>query len=48
MDTLRDKAVLEDLWEKGKPPWCVWSKASVPPNEGVTATEPAFAGPPTY
>jgi glucose-1-phosphate cytidylyltransferase len=48
MDTLRDKAVLEDLWEKGNPPWCVWSKDSAPPNEGVTATEPAIAGHPTY
>ena len=24
MDTLRDKAVLEDLWMKGKAPWKVW------------------------
>lgn len=26
MDTLRDKNVLEDLWESGKAPWCVWSR----------------------
>jgi len=24
MDTLRDKNVLEDLWETGKAPWKVW------------------------
>jgi glucose-1-phosphate cytidylyltransferase len=25
MDTLRDKKLLEDLWEGGAPPWRVWS-----------------------
>jgi glucose-1-phosphate cytidylyltransferase len=25
MDTLRDKNVLEDMWEQGNPPWKVWS-----------------------
>jgi len=25
MDTLRDKMVLEELWESGKAPWKVWS-----------------------
>jgi glucose-1-phosphate cytidylyltransferase len=31
MDTLRDKMILQDLWERGTPPWCVWDrpKASV-------------------
>ena len=24
MDTLRDKNYLEELWQKGKPPWKVW------------------------
>jgi glucose-1-phosphate cytidylyltransferase len=24
MDTLRDKAVLQDLWDSGERPWCVW------------------------
>jgi len=24
MDTLRDKNLLEDLWESGKPPWKIW------------------------
>jgi len=24
MDTLRDKALLEDLWAKGKAPWKIW------------------------
>jgi len=25
MDTMRDKRVLEDLWQKGSPPWKVWA-----------------------
>ncbi len=24
MDTLRDKKLLQDLWEKGNPPWKIW------------------------
>jgi glucose-1-phosphate cytidylyltransferase len=24
MDTLRDKAVLEDLWASGQAPWKTW------------------------
>jgi len=24
MDTLHDRNVLEDLWQSGKAPWCVW------------------------
>jgi glucose-1-phosphate cytidylyltransferase len=24
MDTLRDKNMLEDLWQSGKAPWKVW------------------------
>ena len=24
MDTLRDKLLLEDLWNSGSPPWRVW------------------------
>ena len=24
MDTLRDKMVLEQLWESGNPPWKIW------------------------
>jgi glucose-1-phosphate cytidylyltransferase len=24
MDTLRDKTLLEDLWQKGNAPWKVW------------------------
>ncbi len=27
MDTLRDKHLLEELWQKGKAPWNVWQKA---------------------
>lgn len=26
MDTLRDKAVLVDLWESGRAPWVIWDK----------------------
>ena len=26
MDTLRDKNMLEDLWQSGKAPWKVWNK----------------------
>jgi glucose-1-phosphate cytidylyltransferase len=25
MDTLRDKVLLEDLWQSGKAPWRIWS-----------------------
>jgi len=25
MDTLRDKQVLEGLWESGEPPWKIWT-----------------------
>jgi glucose-1-phosphate cytidylyltransferase len=24
MDTIRERAVLEELWESGRAPWCVW------------------------
>jgi glucose-1-phosphate cytidylyltransferase len=24
MDTLRDKVLLEDLWQEGNPPWKTW------------------------
>ena len=24
MDSLRDKSVLADLWERGNPPWKIW------------------------
>ncbi|MFT2007816.1 glucose-1-phosphate cytidylyltransferase [Pontibacter sp. 13R65] len=27
MDTLRDKHLLEELWQSGKAPWHIWSKA---------------------
>ena len=27
MDTLRDKMVLQELWDGGSPPWCVWNTA---------------------
>ncbi|RMG60555.1 MAG: glucose-1-phosphate cytidylyltransferase [Bacteroidetes bacterium] len=31
MDTLRDKNLLEELWESGKAPWKVWDKNPVTP-----------------
>ncbi len=27
MDTLRDKNVLEDLWQRGRAPWYIWNEA---------------------
>jgi glucose-1-phosphate cytidylyltransferase len=30
MDTLRDKMVLQELWDRGDPPWCVWNKQPSP------------------
>ncbi|ACA19298.1 glucose-1-phosphate cytidylyltransferase [Methylobacterium sp. 4-46] len=26
MDTLRDKMILQELWDQGNPPWCIWNK----------------------
>jgi glucose-1-phosphate cytidylyltransferase len=26
MDTLRDKIALQELWDRGDPPWCVWDR----------------------
>ena len=34
MDTLRDKNVLEEMWEKGDAPWKVWDR---PPTEAARA-----------
>jgi glucose-1-phosphate cytidylyltransferase len=32
MDTLRDKAILQELWDRGNPAWCVWDRCgSAPP-----------------
>lgn len=30
MDTLRDRNMLEELWQKGKAPWKVWNNAPLP------------------
>ena len=39
MDTLRDKAVLQELWDTGKPPWCVWNnEPATPPKDTSKAT----------
>jgi glucose-1-phosphate cytidylyltransferase len=29
MDTLRDKVLLERLWESGRPPWRTWQRVGV-------------------
>lgn len=39
MDTLRDKHVLEDLWEEGSPPWRVWERNSTPGGQGAVEDE---------
>jgi glucose-1-phosphate cytidylyltransferase len=36
MDTLRDKAVLQDLWDTGKPPWCVWNNEPATPLDDIS------------
>ena len=33
MDTLRDKHVLQEMWDSGKAPWKVWGRASETPAE---------------
>ena len=47
MDTLRDKTVLQELWDTGNPPWCVWNKGTAASNEHIAATKPEFAAHPT-
>jgi glucose-1-phosphate cytidylyltransferase len=42
MDTLRDKMVLQDLWDRGDPPWCVWGrKPAVSVSKAAAATAAA-------
>lgn len=44
MDTLRDQTVLQQLWDSGKPPWCVWNSAPAAPLKEVSkSSEPAIA-----
>jgi glucose-1-phosphate cytidylyltransferase len=43
MDTLRDKAVLQELWDAGNPPWCVWSRSAGSSGENVKAPRPPVA-----
>lgn len=40
MDTLRDKMVLQELWDRGDPPWCVWDKE---PSISLSRTASAVA-----
>ena len=42
MDTLRDKAILQDLWDTGDPPWCVWNKGGAA-NGSTKISHPAIA-----
>lgn len=34
MDTLRDKRLLESLWEKGNTPWRIWGEPDASPSNG--------------
>ena len=44
MDTLRDKIALQELWDRGDPPWCVWDrKPAVPVSRPATAAVTAAA-----
>ena len=42
MDTLRDKMVLQELWQSGKPPWRVWDEK--PAMRSETPLQPASIG----
>jgi glucose-1-phosphate cytidylyltransferase len=37
MDTLRDKHLLQELWDSGSAPWCVWRDRE--PSDGPTQIE---------
>jgi glucose-1-phosphate cytidylyltransferase len=37
MDTLRDRAVLEELWAGGSPPWRVWETPARSPRAATVA-----------
>jgi glucose-1-phosphate cytidylyltransferase len=39
MDTLREKHILEKLWQSGKAPWKVWEEVDA---EGITRIEPSY------
>jgi hypothetical protein len=50
MDTLRDRNMLEELWQAGKAPWKVWAPEPVwtpatPQRPAVPADAPARALP---
>ncbi|WP_314946287.1 glucose-1-phosphate cytidylyltransferase [Bradyrhizobium cosmicum] len=42
MDTLRDKTMLQELWDAGNPPWRVWGRSSVAVNANTTTPKPAI------
>jgi glucose-1-phosphate cytidylyltransferase len=46
MDTLRDKAVLQGLWDQGNPPWCVWNAKAAASSSDVKAGKSVIAGQP--
>ena len=37
MDTLRDKAVLQEQWDSGNPPWRVWDRPAPAPQKSKPA-----------
>jgi glucose-1-phosphate cytidylyltransferase len=44
MDTLRDKTVLQEQWDSGKPPWRVWdSEPAISPKDNSHAPQPLTA-----
>lgn len=44
MDTLRDQAVLQELWDSGHPPWCVWERESASPRHDARASSKPAIG----
>jgi len=43
MDTLRDKNLLQELWDRGDAPWCVWQNANAPARKQDSAALNASA-----
>jgi len=36
MDTIREKEILESLWQSGKAPWRLWEATTTPAIEDIT------------
>ncbi len=43
MDSLRDKTVLQELWDAGAPPWRLWDGAETPALQVQAARDPVIA-----